>query len=160
VSRYISIIGKSDGVTYDEMVEYVDAHCTSSGVITISGVSYSEMVSYVESQLTTFSGVTYSGVTYQQMVDYFNSLPPAPSGCVTYNQLVEYVDEYCVCSGGGATQEQLDIIYNYITTVSGRITCWEDFFFGLQTFDGLTFDYPTPSGNIDGTTYFDGGTYG
>jgi hypothetical protein len=136
------------------MVEYVADHCTISGA-TISGVTYETMVEYVSSVFS-----TYSGVTYQTMVDYVNEHCTTISGYVTYSGMVDYVDSHCsTTSGGGATQEQLDIIYNHITMVSGRITCWEDFFMGLQTFDNLTFDYPTPSGTIDGTTYFDGGTY-
>jgi hypothetical protein len=27
---------------------------------------------------------------------------------------------------------------------------------GLQTFDDFTFNYPTPSGNMYGTSYYDG----
>jgi hypothetical protein len=105
---------------------------------------------------TTASGNWVTREEMEEYVDTHCSGVVTGSG-VTYQEMVDYVDSHCTCSGGDISQEQLDEIYTWITTVSGRVTCWEEFVLGLQNFDNLTFDYPTPSGSIDETHYWEGG---
>jgi hypothetical protein len=62
-------------LTYDQMVNYVDTHCTPSGA-TISGVTYEDMVNYVVEHCTV------SGLSYDEMVTYVTDRLSTISGTI------------------------------------------------------------------------------
>ena len=125
-----------DGLTYQQMVDYF-ASVSVSGVTVSGGISYSDMVNYVNAHCTTSSGY------------------------VMYDQMVDYVATHYTLTSGVIDQAQLDKIYADITSVSGRVSCWEDFFIRLNTFDDdMTFTYPTTSGVAGYYDFFyDGGNF-
>jgi hypothetical protein len=55
------VSGGGGGITYDQLVNYVEEHCVPSGVVTVSGVTYSEMADYVASHSATESGTCLDG---------------------------------------------------------------------------------------------------
>jgi hypothetical protein len=65
----------SGGITYNQMVNYVDTHCTSSGA-TISGMTYEDMVNYVAEHCTV------SGLSYDEMVIYVTDRLSTISGTI------------------------------------------------------------------------------